>query len=1037
MLTLQRQAGNAATRTLMRWTPDAPGETAAGMSLMSPGEATTLSEPGAEEGGYCEAAFLSPGDAARIQYARTTLARVAPLPAEDERVLQQLIPATPILELIAERDRELAEIERIETRLRQLDERVRAERSREEEAARYGPLPGGVPWSAEMFAEAAAETEAIAGELDQHQQRAGSLNDAIGRALGELGIESERELRSLVEARFPELFLKRGRQIALTMLNENKRLVEDEAARFGIPLGRGQRVCYVPARRAGHQQAADPDQGIRSAASELATLARALEQKRERAQRLDTEIRQSGEQIEVERGREEDVRRYGPLPGGVPWSPEMFTEAEHSLELRQAELARIHEEIPAAEAALKSRLDELGLAYPVLFRISDYARLARASDEELRDIVGSELSEIWSNIEDTKENIRDGDLKVWNLPQVMEMTMQDLDLTSDSPLIAAVMRKAREEETDEAIWNIAIAAIGLTAAIIAALPSAGTSLTVAGTVVAVGVGGYQLSESVSSFLAESAASDVSLDPVLADISANDPDLLPVALDLVGLGLDAFDVVRCIGLIGDAVRAARVGDTGLPELRAVLRSVPEIGEQGARRVMATVTREAEIQASVVRVIEAIGTSFHRVDLEDVVAEIRRLGDEAVNRALDDFEATGRIKPLTPDALEEVFGADEAARLITEERMLRADGFYDPSNGFIFVKEGAKDSVALNLLHETVHYLQDTYRPSMELFMQEFEAYAAMRHYAQRLVADGVDPAVAFPKWRDLPDWTDDDIYRHIAEQYPHLTPPANIDLEGAVWNALTELGRVESGAAGAAAATTRQAIGPPLPSTPATRAQALVEELPKLSASERSVAGLTEIFTRTGSGGRGVSPREGMAVGVHTRGHAAELKTILHLHARPEVVRIEVVPPSTSGRSADLIVHVRQADGTVVPQRVEIATLTGARRGYRERGELGRVEATTVNQIVGAIRSKTVRPGAGKLSQLVVPMEGVEAGGTLVVHVPRGGPDAIANVEAAMQRLAGDLGDADYLHAIEFFLPGGQRVRYVRGADGTYVGTSPL
>jgi hypothetical protein len=199
------------------------------------------------------------------------------------------------------------------------------------------------------------------------------------------------------------------------------------------------------------------------------------------------------------------------------WAPDLAPQTQ-----------RAGDEHAQREAAFVERRGELGLKYPVLFRIQDYSELALASDDQIRATTGSKLRELLENIADTRENIASGKLKVWNLNEVFDVTMQDLAIMPNSPLYAAVQKRVGEEERDESILNIAITAIGIAAAIIAALPSAGTSLVVAGTSVAVSSGVWQLSKSVGSFLAEGAASDVSLDPVLADISRSSPDLKAVA-----------------------------------------------------------------------------------------------------------------------------------------------------------------------------------------------------------------------------------------------------------------------------------------------------------------------------------------------------------------------------------------------------------------------------------------------------------------------------------------------------------------------------
>jgi hypothetical protein len=220
---------------------------------------------------------------------------------------------------------------------------------------------------------------------------------------------------------------------------------------------------------------------------------------------------------------------------------------------------------------------------------------------------------------------------------------------------------------------------------------------------------------------------------------------------------------------------------------------------------------------------------------------------------------------------------------------------------------------------------------------------------------------------------------------------------------------------------------PLLAAAQSRAAAFQQHFPKLDPSADSMRGLIEAFRRAASGGRAWARRPGQYLPVHTRASAPELKTIMDFAKRPDVVGVQVVPSSAAQRTPDLVVQQRGADGVVRPVRVEITTLTGAARGYQPVGDPGRT--TTSGDIADAVRRK-VLPSKGQ-SQLAVPLAGVPAGGTLVVHLPRGGASADANVQAAMARLAPDLFTAPHLQTVQFVLPGSIGVRYVRTPAGTY------
>jgi Domain of unknown function (DUF4157) len=209
--------------------------------------------------------------------------------------------------------------------------------------------------------------------------------------------------------------------------------------------------------------------------------------------------------------------------------------------------------------------------------------------------------------------------------------------------------------------------------------------------------------------------------------------------------------------------------------------------------------------------------------------------------------------------------------------------------------------------------------------------------------------------------------------------------------------------------------------------------PKVDRSQTSTAALTELFRRTSSGGRTATPRPGEYLPVQTRGAAAELRVIVDLAGRTEVVRIELIPSSSAGRTPDMLIEVRQADGTTKISRLEITAATGGGRGYKDVGAGGSTE-TGIPEIVSAVRRKAASTPS-KPSQLTSPVPGVRSGGTLSIQLPRAtsaqGP---VDVALAMTILAPELAGQPHVEAIEFSIPGpkGQApLRYTRGADGTY------
>jgi hypothetical protein len=765
VLALQASAGNAATtRMLQREAVESEPETASHA-----------------EGGAPDADALHPDDQRKLAYARSILARIEPLPAEDEAVLRKLIPGTLVLQLMQRREDARGRLQKL---LAEQDERLGRARPANRWTGPTDPVGepdvvGGSPFT---------DGPSLPSLIDAERSRIEQIDGAIAQACAALGIQGESELTDLVQSRFPDLFLARAKTIALQMLTENERLVHAELKRFGVDLG-----PYDGAGAGAHAGApptpaeAEATAGLRAAAQELHTMQMEMDE--------GWNARLTANRVNESRADDEDMDWR--TDENSFWAPDVTGEG-----------ATATDEHAERQAAFARRRDELGLKYPLLFRVTEYDELGAASDDELRATTGSELRELLENIAATRENIASGRLKVWNLNEVFEVTMQDLAIDRASPLYAAVEKRVAQEERDESILDIAMTAIGLAAAIIAALPTAGTSLVIAGTAVAVGTGVWQLSKSVGSFMAESAASDISLDPVLADISRNAPDLKAVALDIAGLGLAAFDVARVVKTLAAPIRAARQsGD--LTALAAAARSLPELGERGAHAVLASVGREAEIQAGIVRAVRAIGTRFRPEDLAQVVADLARYDQQIIAQTLEELISKGRVRVLTREAFAEAYKDNpQWMKAMIKKGLLQADGLMDRRFGVLFLKPSTLEEVSSTALHEVVHHIQNVKRPLMTRFHREFEAYAAQRHYLQRLAASGVDPDMAFPTHKWLLNASNDDIVQHlVGHRIYGMTRPVALDLDDAVMDAIASVGRTHevadagqvAGAAGGAVA----------------------------------------------------------------------------------------------------------------------------------------------------------------------------------------------------------------------------------------------
>ena len=186
------------------------------------------------------------------------------------------------------------------------------------------------------------------------------------------------------------------------------------------------------------------------------------------------------------------------------------------------------EELEEQQQQLETLRQQLGLQFPFLLQPGlDYEALASADEITLQNMVGGKLGEILDDIETTRDNIRSEELKVWDLNDIVEMTVQDMGIADNEVLQRMVRQRIREEESDEAILRIGLAALGIVAGLVATFATGGLALVAGG--VALGIGGYQLSESVQNYLAEDAATTSLSTPASPTYRATSRSCFPSSL----------------------------------------------------------------------------------------------------------------------------------------------------------------------------------------------------------------------------------------------------------------------------------------------------------------------------------------------------------------------------------------------------------------------------------------------------------------------------------------------------------------------------
>src|SRR5262249_27382772 len=139
------------------------------------------------------------------------------------------------------------------------------------------------------------------------------------------------------------------------------------------------------------------------------------------------------------------------------------------------------------------------------------------------------------------------------------------------------------------------------------------------------------------------------------ISRDDPSFFWVALDLVQAGLSVVAAGAAFATATKAIKSVRSGEAVLENLRAIEGASGSAG----RKIIGKTVDDAQGSGALQRAIEAEGGQFREAELgriKDLIAQGLGRQWETEFAAL---QAEGRVKPLTPEALEGTLGKVKAA------------------------------------------------------------------------------------------------------------------------------------------------------------------------------------------------------------------------------------------------------------------------------------------------------------------------------------------------------------------------------------------
>ncbi|MBN1439776.1 MAG: DUF4157 domain-containing protein, partial [Anaerolineales bacterium] len=411
---------------------------------------------------------------------------------------------------------------------------IESERRRAEDYRREGTLPGGVPLPAAQL----EEQEALLAVKDRIQP---IVDAAAGRIHSENQV-SEHQIETMARANLSE---------ALS-ISEERAL--GERGRYGLT---PERTEYRPTRGDYGEHALEISSYTPAGmASNAATAGLAAA-----ARRLLGEVRSIRALVAERNGLRQTVCSEVDCETTIT-DPARFERVNRDLEERRRQYALARNEVEADYPILAAYTTIESDAYiDIDGVIDDLNTIASGRSPSAARMLYGETEETLNNIRRVREAVRDGDLSVWDLPNIIALTRDQLGIRDDARMgivLRSRMQAAAQAAQNRVLVDLAIGLVALVLGLIAAIPSGGSSLVAAGTFIAAvgaaGVSGYMAVTHAQEYLLQAAMNGTDFDKARA-ISQEEPSLFWVALDIVGAITDLHGALAAFRALRGTVRAA--------------------------------------------------------------------------------------------------------------------------------------------------------------------------------------------------------------------------------------------------------------------------------------------------------------------------------------------------------------------------------------------------------------------------------------------------------------------------------------------------
>jgi Domain of unknown function (DUF4157) len=202
---------------------------------------------------------------------------------------------------------------------------------------------------------------------------------------------------------------------------------------------------------------------------------------------------------------------------------------------------------------------EYSAKFPILAAFKDNphgiaAMAAMGRSPDAATVVGKTLQDKQDNIDETRDNLKQGKLQVWSLPNVVTGTKVRMKVKPETLENRFVDDTVAEIKTEEEMRQRALQALTIAAGIIAAVATGGGSLVLGAGATGFGLGlsSAQALQNIQNYQVQSAAAGTDLDRARS-ISQEDPSLFWLAVDIA---LVIADLVQAAALFKGAAGPIR-------------------------------------------------------------------------------------------------------------------------------------------------------------------------------------------------------------------------------------------------------------------------------------------------------------------------------------------------------------------------------------------------------------------------------------------------------------------------------------------------